>query len=227
MISIAIDGPSGAGKSSLAKVLASRLGFIYLDTGALYRAIGLHALRMIGDGYSEDPDGVVALLDALTLEIRYLDGTQHVFVNGDDVSTEIRTQKVAAAASYVSAIPAVRAYLLDLQRGFAERENVIMDGRDVGTVILPNATVKIFLTASAEVRARRRCDELLAKGAVADYATILAEINQRDLNDSSRAIAPLKAAEDAVILDNSEIDLEGTIEAAYRIIRSKTPCCIG
>ncbi len=219
MINIAVDGPSGSGKSSLAKIISKQLGILYLDTGALYRAIGYTCLNHFGETFSEQQ--VCGLLPALTVDLRYENGVQHVFVNGEDVSAHIRTQPVAMAASNVSAFPPVRAFLLDLQRDIAARNDVIMDGRDVGTVILPNADVKIFLTAAPETRAERRVGELAEKGITADFETVLQEVIQRDHNDINRAVAPLKQADDAVLLDNSHLNAEETVNAALDIIRSK------
>lgn len=221
MINIAVDGPSGSGKSSLAKTISKQMGILYLDTGALYRAIGYTALNRFGEDFSEDQ--VRELLPFLTVDLRYEDSVQYVFVNGEDVTPFIRTQPVAMAASKASSFPPVRAFLLDLQRDIAKRNNVIMDGRDVGTVILPNAAVKIFLTADPEVRAHRRVGELAEKGIEADFTTVLQEILQRDHNDTTRAVAPLKQAEDAVLLDNSQLDADQTVDAALEIIRSKLP----
>lgn len=219
MISIAVDGPSGSGKSSLAKTISKQLGILYLDTGALYRAIGYTTLERFGEDFSEEQ--VCALLSSLSVDLRYEDAVQHVYVNGEDVSSYLRTQPVAMAASKVSAFPPVRAFLLDLQRNIAAKNDVIMDGRDVGTVILPNADVKIFLTAKPEVRAARRVGELAEKGIPADFNTVLAEVLQRDHNDMTRPVAPLKQADDAVLLDNSELNVEATVIAALEIIRSK------
>ena len=204
MISVAIDGPSGAGKSSLAKRLAADLGFVYVDTGAMYRAIGLYAVRQGADLH--DAAAVAALLPQIRLDIRLEGGAQHVYLNGEDVSTAIRAEQIGMAASAVSAHGPVRDFLLETQRSLAAGQNVLMDGRDIGTVVLPNATVKIFLTASAEARARRRCKELQEKGQPADYATVLADIRQRDEQDTHRAIAPLRQAADAIRIGTSEID---------------------
>ena len=217
MVSIAIDGPSGAGKSSLAKALAKDLGYVYVDTGAMYRSIGLYAVRAGVDPH--DADAVAALLPGIKLDIRLLDGTQHVYLNGEDVSTAIRAENIGMAASAVAAHPAVRAFLLDTQRGLAESQNILMDGRDIGTVVLPNATVKIFLTATAEARAERRAKELAEKGQPADLATVLADIRQRDYQDSHRAVAPLKQAEDAILVDTSDIGL------LWRRTRPSAPSC--
>ena len=221
MINIAVDGPGGSGKSSLAKIISRDLNILYLDTGALYRAIGLAALEAFGSDFSED--AVCSLLDGLEVNLFYEDRVQHVTVNGEDVSDRIRTQPVAMAASRVSAFPPVRTFLLDLQRDIAARNDVIMDGRDVGTVILPHADVKIFLTAKPEVRAQRRLDELKEKGIVTDFETVLAEVLLRDRNDMTRSIAPLRQAEDAVLLDNSCLNAEQTVAKALEIIRSKVP----
>ena len=209
-VSIAIDGPSGAGKSSLAKALAKDLGYVYVDTGAMYRSIGLYAVRAGVDPH--DAEAVAALLPRIKLDIRLLDGTQHVYLNGEDVSEAIRAEQIGMAASAVSAHPAVRAFLLETQRGLAADQNVLMDGRDIGTVVLPNATVKIYLTASAEARAERRRKELEQKGQPADYATVLADIQQRDYQDTHRAIAPLKQADDAILVDTSDIDLQASFD---------------
>lgn len=206
MISIAIDGPSGAGKSSLAKRLAAELGYVYVDTGAMYRAIGLYTLR--AGQNTKDAAAVAALLPDIHLDIRPGQGAQQILLNGEDVTETVRQEQVGMAASDVSAHPAVRAFLLETQRALAARSNVLMDGRDIGTVVLPDATVKIFLTATPEARAQRRLAELQAKGQVADYATVLADIRLRDDQDTHRAVAPLRQAADAVLLDTSAIDLE-------------------
>ena len=219
MINIAIDGPSGAGKSSLAKQLAQDLGFLYVDTGAMYRAIGLYAVRQGAD--PKEAAQVEPLLPQIHLEIRLEAGTQHIYLNGEDVSTAIRAEEIGMAASGVSAIPAVRQFLLDTQRNLAKTNNVLMDGRDIGTVILPNAQVKIFLTASDEARAHRRYKELVEKGQSPDYDQVLADIRQRDYQDSHRAIAPLRQAEDAVLVDTSHLNLEESLEALKEVIRGK------
>lgn len=206
MISIAIDGPSGAGKSSLAKRLAAELGYVYVDTGAMYRAIGLYTLR--AGQNTKDAAAVAALLPDIHLDIRPGQGAQQILLNGEDVTETVRQEQVGMAASDVSAHPAVRAFLLETQRALAARSNVLMDGRDIGTVVLPDATVKIFLTATPEARAQRRLAELQAKGQTADYATVLADIRLRDDQDTHRAVAPLRQAADAVLLDTSAIGLE-------------------
>lgn len=216
MISVAIDGPSGAGKSSLAKRLAADLGYVYVDTGAMYRAIGLYASRQGVDLH--DADAVAALLPQIRLEIRLEQGTQHIYLNGEDVSEAIRAEAIGMAASAVSAHPAVRNFLLDTQRGLADDQNILMDGRDIGTVVLPHATVKIFLTASAEARAERRCKELREKGQPADLDTVLADIRQRDDQDTHRAVAPLKQAEDAIRIDTSDIDFDQSFALLKRTI---------
>lgn len=216
MVSIAIDGPSGAGKSTLAKRLAKELGYIYVDTGAMYRSIGLYALRRGVD--PKDADAVQALLPGIELGIQLQDGAQHVYLNGEDVSTDIRAEAVGMAASAVSAHPAVRAFLLDTQRNLAKGQNILMDGRDIGTVVLPDATVKIFLTASPEARAERRRKELEEKGQPADFVTVLADIQQRDYQDTHRAVAPLKQAQDAVLVDSSDIDFEQTFALLKKTI---------
>ena len=218
--SIAIDGPAGAGKSTIAKALAKELGFYYVDTGAIYRTVA-YFLDLLGIS-PKDTDGVERYIDELTVEIAYdEDGLQHMLMNGMDVTADIRTQDISQKASLVSAQPMVREMLLDMQRDVAQKHNVIMDGRDIGTVVLPRATVKIFLTASAEVRARRRTDELLAKGQKADYNKVLQEIIQRDHQDSTRAIAPLKQAKDAVLVDTSNLDIPGVIAEIRRIVGEK------
>ena len=221
MIAVAIDGPVGAGKSSLARICAGRLGYIYVDTGALYRTVGLFCTR---NNINTDNHTAVrlALESKLKLEIRLIDGTQHVYMNGEDVSEEIRTPEMSMMASKVSAIGEVRRYLVDIQRKMAEENNVIMDGRDIGTVILPNAQVKIFITAKSVVRAKRRYEELVAKNIGITFKEVYTDLLRRDYNDSHRAEAPLKQAEDAVLLDTSELDFEQTVEKVCEIINSKT-----
>lgn len=213
---IAIDGPSGAGKSSVAKAVAARLGIVYVDTGALYRTVGYYVR---GKGISrEDTRGIVSCLPRIKIEVVYKDGAQHVLLNGEDLGDRIREPEISMYASAVSAVPEVRDFLLDTQRDIAEKNSVIMDGRDIGTVILPKADVKIFMFASPEARARRRTLELKAKGMEADYETVLREMVERDANDSGRKVAPAVAAEDAVLLDNSDLTVEGTVDAVLSLV---------
>lgn len=219
-INIAIDGPAGAGKSTIAKAAAKKFGFIYVDTGALYRAVAYFVISQGAE--TSDSGAVTALLPKITAELKYLDGSQHVFVNGEDVSAKIRTPEISMGASAVSAIPAVRDFLFDLQRKIAAENNVIMDGRDIGTVVLPNADVKIYLTASAEERARRRHKELVEKGEQVSFEEVLADVNKRDYNDTHREVAPLKQAEDAVLCDTTNVDLQGAVEMLINIISEKT-----
>ena len=218
--SIAIDGPAGAGKSTIARRLAKELGYYYVDTGAIYRTVA-YFMDLLGIS-PKDVDGVERYIDELTIEIEYdEEGVQHMIMNGMDVSGDIRTQDISQKASLVSAHAVVRDVLLDMQRSVAKKHNVIMDGRDIGTVVLPKADVKIFLTAAAEVRAKRRYDELIAKGQKADLNTILKEIQQRDYQDSHRQIAPLKQAKDAVLVDTSNLDIEGVVAAIREIVGKK------
>ena len=220
MINIAIDGPAGAGKSTIARSLAAKLGFIYVDTGALYRAVGVNAMRKGMD--TKNAEQVTSILGDTKVSLRFVDGEQRVFLGDEDVSLAIRTPEASLAATNVSAIPTVREFLFDLQRNIAKENDCLMDGRDIGTVVLPEAQVKIFLTASAEVRAKRRYDELLAKGMKAEYNDVLEEMIQRDYQDSHRAIAPLKQADDAVLVDTSEMNLEQVLEALETIVKEKT-----
>ena len=210
MINIAIDGPAGAGKSTAARMLAKTLGFIYVDTGALYRAVGIAVLRK--GLRTDNADEVISVLPDIELSIKFTDGEQRVFLNNEDVSRDIRLPEASMAASNVSAVPAVREFLLDMQKKFARENNCIMDGRDIGTVILPDAQLKIFLSASAEVRAERRYKELIEKGTPKDYDELLREIKLRDHNDSTRAVAPLKPAQDAVIVDSSDMTLDEVVD---------------
>ncbi len=220
MIQIAIDGPGGAGKSTVAKTVAAKLGIVYVDTGALYRTVGLYVDKKGVDPH--DAKGVEALLPEINIEVRYENGAQHVYLNGVDHGDAIRTPKMSMYASAVSAIPAVRAFLLETQKDIARKNSVIMDGRDIGTVILPDADVKIFLTASAECRAQRRYEELIAKGQDVKYEDVLNEMNQRDHADSTREIAPAEAAPDAVIFDNSGMTPEQSAAGVINIIKQKT-----
>ncbi len=220
--SVAIDGPAGAGKSTMAKCLARKLGFVYVDTGAIYRTVGYH-MNLMGIG-PRDKDGVERLLDDVNLKITYGDdGSQHMLLNGFDVTEEIRTPEMSKIASEISAQPAVREFLLDMQRDIAKTHNVIMDGRDIGTVVLPQADVKIYLTASARVRAERRMKEQEAKGQKQSFEKVLQEIEARDHQDMTRAIAPLKQAKDAVLLDTSELNLEESVAAMEAIIAQRIP----
>ncbi len=216
---IALDGPSGAGKSSLARAIAKKMHIVYVDTGALYRSIGLFTRNAGVD--PKDAAAVEALLPEITLEMKFENGEQHIYLCGEDVGDRIRTPEISMYASAVSAIPAVRAFLLDAQRSIAEKTDVIMDGRDIGTVILPDAEVKIFLTASPEARAKRRTLELEAKGIATTYEEVLADMQERDQNDSTRKTAPAVPAADAVFLDNSDMTAEETVEAALKIIAEK------
>lgn len=220
MIQIAIDGPGGAGKSTLSKAVAAKLGIVYVDTGALYRTVGYYVRSKNVEPH--DAEAVGALLPEISIEVRYVDGAQRVYLNGEDLGDKIRTPEMSMYASAVSAIPAVRAFLLETQKDIARKNSVIMDGRDIGTVILPNADVKIFLTASAECRARRRYDELLAKGQTVRYEDVLREMNERDTADSTREIAPAQAAEDAIVFDNTGMSLEQSVDAIIQIVNEKT-----
>lgn len=215
-INVAIDGPAGSGKSSISKAVAKELGFIYVDTGALYRTVGLK-LTQCGNK-AEDEKSVEEILKTTTVDIKYIDGEQRVFLDGIDVSHLIRTPEMSMMASKCSALPVVRAYLLNMQREIAENNSVIMDGRDIATVVLPNAEVKIFLTASAKARADRRYKELIAKGENVNYDDVLSDIEKRDYNDSHRAIAPLKPSEDSIFADTSELNLEESIALIRDIV---------
>lgn len=220
MIQIAIDGPGGAGKSTISKAVAAKLGIVYVDTGALYRTVGYYVRSQNLD--PKDRAAVRACLSNISIEVRYVDGAQHVFLNGEDLGDRIRTPEMSMYASAVSAIPEVRAFLLETQKDIARKNSVIMDGRDIGTVILPNADVKIFLTASPECRARRRYDELIAKGQQVSYEDVLREMNERDTQDSTREIAPATAAKDAVVFDNTGMSLEESVAAVVAMVREKT-----
>lgn len=220
-ISIAIDGPAGAGKSTMARAVAKELGYIYVDTGAIYRTVGYY-VDLCGIG-PRDVDGVTRLIDEVNIEICYDEaGVQHMVLNGADVSGEIRTQKMSDYASKLSTLKVVRDFLLDVQRDMARKHNVVMDGRDIGTVVLPDAQVKIFLTASDEVRARRRLLELQGRGdKKATYESVLQDIRERDARDQTRAIAPLKPAQDAVLLDTSALSIEQSIAAIKKIVEER------
>ena len=218
MVAVAIDGPAGAGKSTLARRLAKHKGFIYVDTGALYRAIGLKLLR--NNISSKDTAEVEKMLSSTELDIRFLDGEQVVMLDNENVNGLIRTPEVSMMASECSALGVVRDFLLDMQRNLAKRNSVVMDGRDIGTVVLPNAKVKIFLTASALARAKRRYNELLEKGTNIDLDSVLKDIEQRDYNDSHREIAPLKQAEDATLVDTTELDLEQSFELLLKTVNA-------
>ncbi len=219
MINVAIDGPAGAGKSTVARAAAKELGFIYVDTGALYRAVGVYCLRNSIE--TTDVNGVGRVLPEITVELKFIDGVQHVYLNGDDVSTEIRLPEASMAASNVSAIPSVRAFLFDLQREIAAKNNCIMDGRDIGTVVLPNAEVKIFLTADDEERAMRRFKELQEKGSNVTFQEVLDDLRVRDYNDSHREIAPLKPADDSVTINTTGYTLEESIKMVANAIKEK------
>ena len=220
LISVAIDGPAGAGKSTIARKVAQELGCLYVDTGAIYRTVGLYALRKGANTKNEGE--VVPLLEELKVEMQVeSDGIQHMYLNGEDVTAQIREPEISRYASAVSALPPVRAFLLDMQRELARTRSVVMDGRDIGTVVLPDATVKIFLTASPEVRAMRRWKELREKGNTDTYEEVLRDVIQRDYDDSHRAIAPLRQAEDAVLADTSELDLEESIQLLLNIVKER------
>lgn len=218
MINVAIDGPAGAGKSTIAKAAAKELGFIYVDTGALYRTIALNALRNCAMDSNEK---IIELLNETDVKLGYENGVQCVYLNGEEVSSFIRTPEISMGASKVSAIPEVRAFLLELQREIARNNNVIMDGRDIGSVVLPDASCKIFLFASPECRAQRRYKELAEKGENVKYEDVLDDVNKRDYQDSHREIAPLKPTEDSVMADTSELDLQQSIELIIKIIKEK------
>lgn len=217
MINIAIDGPSGAGKSTVARGAAKELGYIYVDTGALYRAIGLYALR--NEILTTDEKGITESLNKIKVEIKFEGDTQYVYLNGENVSEAIRQHEVSMAASNVSAIPSVRAFLFDLQREIASKNNCLMDGRDIGTVVLPNAQIKIFLTADDEERAMRRYKELKAKGSQVSFDEVLKDLRERDYNDTHRDIAPLKPAEDSIIFNTTGYSLTESIDKVVSIVK--------
>lgn len=218
MINVAIDGPAGAGKSTIAKAAAKELGFIYVDTGALYRAVAYNAVKT---GAIDDEQKIIDMLDSTKVELKYVNGVQSVYLNGEDVSAFIRTPEISMGASKVSAIPQVRAFLLNLQREIASTNNVIMDGRDIATVVLPNADVKIFLFASPECRAERRYKELIEKGESVSFDDVLKDVNQRDYQDSHREIAPLKPSDDSIMADTSELTLQESIDLIVNTIKEK------
>lgn len=218
MFNVAVDGPAGAGKSTIAKAAAKELGFIYVDTGALYRAIAYNAVT---SGVIDDTQKIIDMLADTNVELKYVDGVQAVYLNGDDVSAYIRTPEISMGASKVSAIPQVREFLLNLQRDIAQKNNVIMDGRDIATVVLPNADVKIFLFASPECRAQRRYLELIEKGENVTLEDVLEDVNKRDYQDSHREIAPLKPSEDSVMADTSKLTLEESIQLIINIIKER------
>lgn len=219
-VSIAVDGPSGAGKSTLARMLAESLGFLYVDTGAIYRTVALHILR--SGILPQDRAAVTASLDKISVDLKHGDdGLQHMYLDGEDVTDEIRRNEISRCASAISGIQGVRDFLLQMQRDLAMRQDVIMDGRDIGTVVLPDADVKIFLTASPEARATRRHAELLARGQNCDYSIVLSDIIERDSNDSSRTAAPLKQAEDAILVDTTGITLEESLQVLLKTIKER------
>lgn len=219
VVNVAVDGPAGAGKSTISRAAAKELGFIYVDTGALYRAVGVYALRH-GIG-TKDAKNIEKALKDIKVELKFVGDVQHVFLNGEDVSTEIRSPDASMAASDVSAVPCVRAFLFDLQRDIAKNNNCLMDGRDIGTVVLPDAKIKIFLTASAEERAKRRYKELAERGAKDTYEEVLADLQKRDYQDSHREIAPLKPAEDSVIVDTSDYNFDEAKNIIVNIIKER------
>ena len=218
MINVAIDGPAGAGKSTIAKAAAKELGFIYVDTGALYRAVAYNAVK---NGVIDDEQGIISMLDDTKVELKYVEGVQSVYLNGEDVSGFIRTPEISMGASKVSAIPQVREFLLNLQREIAKTNNVIMDGRDIATVVLPDAEVKIFLFASPECRAERRYKELVEKGENVSFDDVLKDVNQRDYQDSHREIAPLKPSEESIMADTSELTLQESTDLIVNTITER------
>lgn len=219
IINVAIDGPAGAGKSTISRKAAAEMGYIYIDTGALYRTVGLNAMRQ-GADLESDESIIATLTDDLKVELKFIDGEQRMFLNGADVSSDIRTPEASMAASRVSAVPKVREYLFDLQKNMAKNNSCVMDGRDIGTVVLPDADVKIFLTASPEARAERRYKELCEKGMDVKLEDVLADMIKRDYDDSHRAIAPLKQADDAILCDTSELTLEESIDLVINTIKN-------
>ena len=219
MTKIAVDGPAGAGKSTISKKVAKELGFVYIDTGAMYRTVGLKAVRCGID--TKDEDAVSSILPSLDIDIRHEGVEQHIFLDGENVSDKIRTPEISMAASNVSAIPAVRVALVDVQRKLAENNDVVMDGRDIGTFVLPDAEIKIFLTASVDARAKRRYDELISKGEDVSFDDVKKEMEIRDYNDSHRAVSPLKIADGATVIDTSDLTLEESIQKVTEFVRGK------
>ncbi len=219
MINIAIDGPAGAGKSTIAKAVAAKLGIIYLDTGAMYRAVAYAALKKGID--VKDPEGVAQLLENLEMDIRYENGIQNVYVNGENATPYLRTPEMSKAASDISALPVVRYKMVELQREFAAKYDVVLDGRDIGTFVLPDANCKFYMTASPEERAKRRFEELTAKGETCDYNAVLQDIVKRDYNDSHREVAPLKQADDAYYLDTTELSIAEVTERVEKIVKER------
>ncbi|MFR5832791.1 MAG: (d)CMP kinase [Acutalibacteraceae bacterium] len=219
MINIAIDGPAGAGKSTIAKAVAAKLGIIYLDTGAMYRAVAYAALKKGID--VKDPEGVAQLLENLEMDIRYENGIQNVYVNGENATPYLRTPEMSKAASDISALPVVRYKMVELQREFAAKYDVVLDGRDIGTFVLPAANCKFYMTASPEERAKRRFEELTAKGETCDYNAVLQDIVKRDYNDSHREVAPLKQADDAYYLDTTELSIAEVTERVEKIVKER------
>lgn len=220
MINVAIDGPSGAGKSTVSKAVAKKLGYIYIDTGAMYRTLAYKAIKL-GINISSEPNAVQSMLDNTAIDIRYGEDGQHMFADGENVTAFIRTPEVSMGASAISAIPFVRSWLLDMQRSLAKDNNCIMDGRDIGSVVLPDAEVKIFLTASSEERAKRRFDELVQRGEKVTFEDVLSDMIKRDNNDTTRECAPLVAAEDAIIVDSGLITFDETVDKIIDIIKDK------
>lgn len=218
MTKVAIDGPAGAGKSTISKKVASRLGFVYIDTGAMYRTVGLKAVRCGID--TTDAEGVASILPNLDIDIRHEGVEQYIYLDGENVSDKIRTPEISMAASNVSAIPAVRVAMVDMQRKLAENHDVVMDGRDIGSFVLPDAEVKIFLTASVDARAQRRYQELIGKGEDVSFDEVKKDMIQRDTNDSTRAASPLVVADGAQVIDTSELNLEESIEKVVEYVRS-------
>ena len=219
MTKIAIDGPAGAGKSTISKKVASSLGYVYIDTGAMYRTVGLKAVSCGID--TKDEEGVTSILRAIDIDIRHEGVEQHIYLDGENVSDKIRTPEISMAASNVSAIPAVRVAMVDMQRKLAENHDVVMDGRDIGSHVLPDAQIKIFLTASPEARAKRRYNELIQKGENVSFEEVYTDMVQRDKNDSTRAVSPLVIADGATVIDTSDLNLEQSVEAVISHIRSK------